>query len=110
MPRHTGPVRLLDTFIDGMYLNQINSESRLTYAFGPFSLVGSLVNAIVCGAIVGGAVMIGVQQSDAGFFIAAAVGLAPLSVFIRVYVRARRGDFIVDDGEPDESDHPGPQG
>src|SRR5690606_21044285 len=31
------PVKLLDAFINGIYLNHLTSENRLTYTFGPFS-------------------------------------------------------------------------
>ena len=102
-PRHTGPVKLLDAFINGIYLNHLTSENRLTYTFGPFSLAGSLMNVIVCSALVVGAVAIGLQQPGVGLFIPAAIGVLLLVVFIRVHVRARRGDFIIDGGETDES-------
>jgi len=97
-------VKLLDAFIDGIYLNHLTSENRLTYTFGPFSLVGSLMNVIVCCALVVGASVIGFQQSGIGFFIPAAIGVVLLTVFIRVHVRARRGDFIIDGDETDESE------
>lgn len=102
--RQTGHVKLLDAFVDGIYLNHLTSENRLTYTFGPFSLAGSLMNVIVCCALVVGASVIGFQQSGIGFFIPAAIGVVLLAVFIRVHVRARRGDFIIDGDETDESE------
>jgi hypothetical protein len=102
--RHTGPVKLLDAFINGIYLNHLTSDNRLTYTFGPFSLAGSLTNVIVCSALVVGAVVIGFQQPGIGLFIPAAIGVVLLPVFIRVHVRARRGDFIIDGDETDESE------
>lgn len=97
-------MKLLDAFINGIYLNHLTSENRLTYAFGPFSIVGSLVNVIVCSALVVGAVVIGFQQPGIGFVIPAVIGVVVLAVFIRVHVRARRGDFIIGGDETDESE------
>jgi hypothetical protein len=97
-------VKLLDAFINGIYLNHLTSDNRLTYTFGPFSLAGSLTNVIVCSALVVGAVVIGFQQPGIGLFIPAAIGVVLLPVFIRVHVRARRGDFIIDGDETDESE------
>ncbi|AYF98610.1 hypothetical protein [Protaetiibacter intestinalis] len=56
-------MKWLDLMIDRIHGSDMLPASRLTQAFGPFSVVGSLVNVLVC------------------------------ALFVRIHVRARRGDF-----------------
>jgi hypothetical protein len=86
--RHTDPViALLDRYIDRMHRSTSTAGGR----FGPFGAVGALVNVVMCGAL-GAFGAFGVVRGDAPwFFLLIAAFLE--TVFVRVAVRARRGDF-----------------
>ncbi|MFT4284374.1 MAG: hypothetical protein QM598_06010 [Protaetiibacter sp.] len=84
-------MRWLDAYIDG--LHKTLPAAAPTRSFGPFSVVGSFVNIVVCSIVVVAGFAFAVQQPAA--LSVALVGLAMLAVFIRVHVRARRGDFDI---------------
>lgn len=91
--RHTDAVRWLDAYIDGIYNSSVMATSRPARAFGPFSIVGSIVNIVICSILVVAASVSVVLQP--GAFAVALIGLPMLGVFVRIHARVRRGDFDV---------------
>lgn len=85
---HTHCVRWLDDYIDQM-------RERLPL-FGavspPFTRIGSIFNAVMSSA--GVAVFVYLALTDSPFFLVFSLGAAALATtFIRIAVRAQRGDF-----------------
>ncbi len=87
-------MKWLDLYIDGIHdgIQRWAPMNALTVAVGPFSVVGSLINALFCGVLfVGGASMLVIGE---GLGLPMLVVAAAMEVvFVRVHVRARRGDF-----------------
>lgn len=79
----------LDAFIDNMY------DAMPSRNFGPFSVWGSLFNVVVSGILVTVFVWVSVTQPFDWLVVLGAVGGAGLfAMFLRIHVRARRGDFL----------------
>lgn len=90
-------MRWLDVYIDRMRESTATWTGGFVAELGPYSRVGSVVNVLMCAGI---GVAFLVTGLGGGSF-----GLAPLIIpialemlFVRVCVRAFRGDF--DDEEP----------
>ena len=80
-------IALLDRYIDGMHRATFATGGR----FGPFGSIGSVINVVMCGAL-GAFGIVGVVRGEAPLlFLLIAAFLE--TVFVRVAIRARRGDF-----------------
>ena len=79
----------LDAFIDNMY------DALPSRNFGPFSVWGSLFNVVVSGILVTVFVWVSVTQPMDWLVVLGVAGGAGLfAMFLRIHVRARRGDFL----------------
>ena len=84
--RHTGRVilELIDRYIDGIY-RSVGS------AGGVFGAIGPVVNVVICG-LGGIAATVGAIRGEVSFFLP--LLFVPLELlFVRILIRARRGDF-----------------
>lgn len=97
-------MKWLDSAIDALRRSTLRlSPSHLQWmldAFGPYSRVGSIVNAVICGGLaVFATVLLAVSgQPEAIIFLV--LGSVLWLVFVRIAVRANRGDF-----DDDHFDH-----
>ena len=83
-------MKWLDAYIDGM--RRGTARMNVMPAVGPFSRGGSLVNVIMCSAITLFGMWFALTETTfAVFFVL--IGLALTAVFVRIHIRARRGDF-----------------
>jgi hypothetical protein len=99
-------VRWLDVYID--HLHQSSTEwtvgSRLD--LGPFSRIGAVANVVICGSIAIVALWTGIAGQSPTYLVAVFPGVLEV-FFVRVCVRAFRGDFdefVLDPPDPDEPD------
>jgi len=81
-------MKWLDDYIDRMrermtYIKPVNPQ---------FTRIGAIFNAVVSSAIVAFGISFGINQSPFGFVFALAAS-AMAAMFIRIAVRALRGDF-----------------
>ena len=80
-------IALLDRYIDGMHRATFATGGR----FGLFGSIGSVMNIAICAAL-GAFGLIGVVSGEVPWFFLLIVAFLG-TVFVRVAVRARRGDF-----------------
>jgi len=82
-------LRLIDDFIDRMHSGVGGSRGE----FGPFGSIGSVINVIFCGAMGAFATIQALTGKNVPAFFP--LVFVPLELlFIRVALRARRGDFL----------------
>jgi hypothetical protein len=99
-------VRWLDVYIDHLHHSSTELMVGCRLNLGPFSRIGATANLIICGTAALVALWTGITGQWAVYVVAAVLGVFEM-VFVRVCVRAFRGDFdefVLDSGEPDEPD------
>lgn len=78
---------MIDRFIDSLAAQLAGSRG-----VGPFNRYGAIVNVVICGALVGLTLWMGFTESPSSFGVAV-VGIALEVLFVRIMIRAWRGDF-----------------
>ena len=100
-----GAVRWLDWYIDGIQRSALTGALGRLHEVGPFGRIGSVINvAFVAVAGVAGLVT-GFTGASPGFAFAVFAVVFEI-VFVRVAVRAFRGDFDPFVVDPDEVNDP----
>jgi hypothetical protein len=102
-------VRWLDVYIDHLHHSSMALMGWPLVNLGPFSGIGATANVIICGTAALGALWTGITGQPAVYPVAAVLGVFEV-VFVRVCVRAFRGDFdgfVLDSAEPDDEREPG---
>lgn len=82
---------MLDNFIDKMAKSFPPVPGR-DPRFGPFGTVGSLTNVVLGAALLVFSIVAGITSQPAYFVLGAAAVVVEI-VFVRIMMRARRGDF-----------------
>jgi hypothetical protein len=96
-------------YIDHLYLSSMERMVGCRLNLGPFSRIGATANVIICGTAALGALWTGITGQSAVYVVAARLGVFEV-VFVRVCIRAFRGDFdefVLDSTEPDDEGEPG---
>lgn len=80
-----------------MYIDHLHQSSLERWVgprldIGPFSRIGSVFNVVVCAAIGAGSLWTGVTGQAPAYFVVIFTGVLEV-IFVRVCVRAFRGDF-----------------
>jgi hypothetical protein len=99
-------VRWLDLYIDHLHQSSMKWGVGSLLDLGPFSRVGSVGNVIICGAIGVGTLLTGITGQPEAYAVAGVAALLDV-VFVRVCVRAFRGDFDEFVLDSDEGEEPG---
>jgi hypothetical protein len=95
-------VKWLDVYIDHEHHRSMELMGGSRWHLGPFSRIGATANVIICGTAALGALWEGITGESAVYVVAAVLGVFEV-VFVRVCVRAFRGDFdafVLDSAEP----------
>ena len=82
---------MIDNYIDRLAASGMSTVRGRLAKFGPFGRVGSIFNVVFCGLLVVFGLVLGFMGEPTGFFLS--VGIVMEIVFVRVAIRARRGDF-----------------
>jgi len=90
--RHHVRVRWLDLFIDYLHLSYADRAVGVRFDIGPFSRVGSMFNALVSVALGAITLWTGITGETTAYIGAVVAGVLAVT-FVRVCVRAFRGDF-----------------
>lgn len=96
-------MRWLDWYIDGIDRGTFSMSLGGLGGLGPFGRVGAIFNVVVAGGLTIVGLVLGFVGEYPGFGLAV-IGAALEVVFVRIAVRAFRGDFDEFVLDPDEGD------
>jgi uncharacterized membrane protein len=99
-------MRWLDVYIDHLHQSIMERMVGCRLNLGPFSRIGATANVVICGTMAIVALWTGISGQSAAHAVAAVASVMEV-VFVRVCVRAFRGDFdefVLDSAESDDPD------